>query len=140
VRKVFLGLVLVAALAVPGVAAAGGKQPVICAQCNDGGTGWTGCAQITSEESGGVSYIAHWRHYLVVNFCKVRGTITSLAIVAHGCDSEGFASCSPGPAWVTSGGVGLGWASVEGRATYSGTVAGSPFNSTSVVHADVAIG
>lgn len=139
-RKVVLGLVLAVAFAVPGVAAAGGARPVICATCNDGGTGWTGCAQITSEESGGVSYVAHWRHYLVVNFCKVRGTITSLAIVAHGCDSEGFASCNAGPAWLTSGGVGLGWASVEGRATYSGSIAGSPFNQTSVVHADVAIG
>jgi hypothetical protein len=139
VRKVLLGLVLFAALAVPGVAAAG-PRPVICGNCDNGGTGWTGCVQVTAQESGGVSYVAHWRHYLVVNFCKVRGTITSLGIVAHGCDTEGFANCSTGPAWVTSGGVGAGWASLEGRATYSGTIAGSPFNSTSVVHVDIPIG
>ena len=140
-RKALLGLVLVVALAVPAAAAAhGSPPPVICANCNDGGTGWTGCAQITAQESGGVSYVAHWRHYLVVNFCKVRGTITSLAIVAHGCDVQGFANCATGPAWVSGGGVGTGWASVEGHATYSGAVAGSPFSATSVIHADVTIG
>lgn len=142
-RKVILGLALAAALVVPGVSAAkdgGGPGGMICGQCDNGGTGWTGCAQITASESGGVSYVAHWRHYLVVNFCKRNGTITSLSIAAHGCDTEGFASCSTGPAWLASGGVGYGWASVEGHATYSGTIAGSPFSSVSVVHADVAIG
>jgi hypothetical protein len=142
-RKVILGLALAAALVAPGVSAAhnpSGPPGMICGRCDNGGTGWTGCAQITASESGGVSYIAHWRHYLVVNFCKRNGTITSLAIVAHGCDSQGFADCSPGPAWLTSGGVGYGWASVEGHATYAGTLAGSPFRAVSVVHADVAIG
>lgn len=140
-RKVILGIVLAAALVIPGVSAAqSGPRGMICGQCDNGGTGWTGCAQITSSESGGVSYVAHWRHYLVVNFCKRSGTITSLSIVAHGCDTEGFAGCSPGPAWLVSGGVGYGWASVEGHATYTGTIAGSPFSSVSVVHADVAIG
>jgi hypothetical protein len=138
-RKVLLGLVLAAALAVPGVAAAQ-NQPVICATCGDTGTGWTGCAQITTSESGGVPYVAHWRHYLVVDFCKVSGTITSLGIVAHGCDTQGFASCDTGPAWLSSGGVGYGWASFEAHATYSGSLAGSPFNSVSVLHADIAIG
>jgi hypothetical protein len=139
VRKVLLGLVLLAALAVPSIASANGTRPVICGTC-DGGTGWSGCVQVTAEESGGVSWIAHWRHYLVVNYCKVRGTITSLGIAAHGCDAEGFASCSTGPAWLTSGGVGYGWASLEGHATYSGTLNGSPFGSTSVVHVNIPIG
>src|SRR5262249_43579887 len=63
-RKVIVGMVLAAALAVPGVSAAHNTPPgVICGQCDDGGTGWTGCAQITASESGGVSYVAHWRHY-----------------------------------------------------------------------------
>lgn len=138
-RKVVLGLVLFAALAVPSVSAAG-NRPVVCATCDNSDSGWTGCVQVTAEESGGVSFVAHWRHYLVVNYCKVRGTITSLAIIAHGCDAEGFASCSTGPAWLTSGGVGAGWASLQGHATYSGAVAGSPFGSTSVVHVEIPIG
>jgi hypothetical protein len=141
VRRIVLGLVLAVALVVPSVAAAqGGKPTIICAQCGDTGTGWTGCAQLTASESGGVSWVAHWRHYLVVNYCKYKGTITSLSIAAHGCDTEGFANCSTGPAWLTSGGVGYGWASLQGRATYSGAVAGSPFNSTSTVHVDIPIG
>ena len=138
-RKVLLGFVLLAALAVPGVAFADSPRPVICAYC-DTGTGWTGCVQVTAEESGGVSFVSHWHHYLVVNYCKTRGTITSLAIIAHGCDAQGFASCSVGPAWLSSGGVGYGWASLQGHATYSGAVAGTPFSSTSVVHIDIPIG
>ena len=34
-------------------------------------------------------YLAHYKHYLVVNYCKRSGTITSLSIAAHGCDSTG---------------------------------------------------
>ena len=140
-RKVLLGLVLVAALAVPaGAVAQNGSPNLICATCNDSGSGWTGCTQATASESGGVSYIAHWHHYLIVNFCKKGGTITSLSIAAHGCDAQGFASCSTGPAWVASGGVGYGWVDVEGHATYSGQLGGSPFGGTSVIYASVAIG
>ena len=56
----------------------------------------------------GIPYIAYYRHYLVVNYCKVNGVITSLGIAAHGCDFQGTAVCSAGPAWQTGGGVGRG--------------------------------
>ena len=139
--KVILGVVLAAAFVIPGVAAAkDGRPDIICGNCGDTGTGWTGCTQVSASESGGVPYLAHYKHYLVVNYCKQRGTITSLSIAAHGCDAQGAVSCSTGPAWVTSGGTGYGWASLEGRATYTGTIAGSPFASTSVVHVDIPIG
>jgi hypothetical protein len=41
---------------------------------------------------------------------------------------------------VTGGGVGSGSASLQGHATYSGAIAGSPFAATSVLHVDIPIG
>ena len=70
---------------------------------------------------------------LVVSYCKRYGVITSLSIAAHYCDTSGFIGCAAGPAWQTGGGVGSGYASFTGRATWTGTVAGAPYNSTSVV-------
>jgi hypothetical protein len=121
VRRIVLILALLAALAVPAAAAAA-QPPVICGTaCDGGGGGWTGCTQVTGSDHGGVWGIAGWRHYLVVNYCKVNGFITSLSITAHGCDTSGFAFCNVGPAWVSSGGVGTGWAYLEGHASYGTT-------------------
>jgi hypothetical protein len=139
-RNVLAGLALVVALAVPAAASAASAQSpggVICdGSCDGGGiNGWTGCTTTTGTDSGGVSGIAGWRHYLVVSYCKDDGLITSLSIAAHGCDTSGFAFCNVGPAWVTSGGVGTGWAYLEGHAYYGTTLnrfAG--LNYTSVVH------
>jgi hypothetical protein len=124
VRRILLVMGLVAAMAVPAAAAAlPGPPPVICGTaCDGGGGGWTGCTQSTGSDSGGVWGIAGWRHYLVVNYCKVNGLITSLSIVAHGCDTSGFAFCNVGPAWIASGGPGTGWGIIEGRAYYGTTV------------------
>ena len=65
--KVILGVVLAAAFVIPGVAAAqDGRPDIICGNCGDTGTGWTGCTQVSASESGGVPYLAHYKHYLVV--------------------------------------------------------------------------
>jgi hypothetical protein len=129
VRRIVLWLTLLAVLAVPATASAhraeahAGPPPVVCGTaCDGGGGGWTGCTQSTGTDHGGVWGIAGWQHYLIVNYCKVNGWITSLSIVAHGCDTSGFAFCNVGPAWLASGGVGTGWAIVEGRAYYGTTV------------------
>jgi hypothetical protein len=96
---------------------------VICGTaCDGGGSGWSGCTTVTGNDQGGVPGIAFWHHYLVVSYCKVNGLITSLSIVAHGCDTSGFAFCHVGPAWVSSGGVGAGWAYLEGHADYGTTI------------------
>jgi hypothetical protein len=141
VRKALLIFGLLAALAVPAAATAAKPPPVICGtSCDGGGGGWSGCTQATASDSRGIPWIAHIRHYLVVNYCKSNGWITSLSIAAHGCDYEGTVYCSAGPAWITSGGVGAGWASVTGHATYVGALAGTPFAGTSVVTLDIPLG
>ncbi|HEV8103367.1 MAG TPA: hypothetical protein VGP69_06510 [Gaiellaceae bacterium] len=125
-RRLLLGLALATALAVPAAASAQVTPPqpgVICGTaCDGGGSGWSGCTTVTGNDQGGVPGIAFWHHYLVVDYCKVNGLITSLSIVAHGCDTSGFAFCHVGPAWVSSGGVGSGWAYLEGHADYGTTI------------------
>jgi hypothetical protein len=138
VRKALLILGVLAALAVPAAATAK-APPIICGgSCDGGGTGYTGCTSQTASESFGIPYISHVTHYLVVSYCKVNGWITSVGIAAHGCDFQGAAFCSTGAAWQTGGGVGSGFASFTGHATYVGAIGGVPFAGTSVV--DVTIG
>ena len=134
---------LLAALAVPAAAPAA-KDPignVICGTaCDGGGGGWTGCTQTSASDSEGIPWVSHIRHYLVVNYCKANGLITSLSIAAHGCDYEGTVYCSTGPAWLASGGPGSGWASVTGHATFVGALAGTPWAGTSVVTVNIPLG
>jgi hypothetical protein len=117
---------LVAALAVPAAAAAKVPPPqVLCGpQCDNNG-GYTGCTQVTADHSATVSFLAHIRHYLVVNYCKRYGIITSVSIAAHGCDTSGLVSCSVGPAWQNGGGVGYTSATFEAHASWSVTT--TPF-------------
>jgi hypothetical protein len=118
VRKALLIVGVLAALAIPAAAVAK-APPVICGTaCDGGGGGWTGCTQQTASHSASVPLIASVRHYLVVSYCKRNGTITSISIAAHGCDTGGLVSCSPGPAWQTGGGVGAGYASFEAHASW----------------------
>ena len=139
-RKALLILGVLAVLALPAVATAK-APPVVCGgPCDSGGTGWTGCSSQTATDALGIRWVAYFRHYLVVNYCKVNGVITSVGIAAHGCDFEGVAVCSTGPAWQTGGGVGSGWASFTGHATYVGGLGGVPFAGTSVVDVSIPLG
>ena len=142
-RKALLILGVLAALAVPAAATAK-APPVILAicggVCDSGGSGWTGCTSQSASESVGVPYLSYVRHYLVVSYCKVNGWITSVGIAAHGCDYQGAAFCSTGPAWQTGGGVGSGYATFTGHATYVGALGGVPFAGTSVVNVSIALG
>jgi hypothetical protein len=126
VRKLIVILGAVAAFAVlAATATAKSPAPVICGTaCDSGGTGWSGCTQQTVSHSANVG-VARINHYLIVSYCKVNGTITSIGIAAHGCDVGGLIICSPGPAWQTGGGVGSGFATYEARATW--TVLAPPF-------------
>ncbi len=119
-RKAFLVLALVAALAIPAAAAARGPggDATCGGSCLGGGGGWTGCTTQTAARSVGISYVATITHYLVVTYCKLYGRITSLSILAHGCDTGGLVACSTGPAWVTSGGVGQTYANLEAHASW----------------------
>jgi hypothetical protein len=118
VRKALLLLGLMAALAVPAVAAAKAPPSVACGPQCTGGGGWTGCTSTTASHSASVLFIASIRHYLVVSYCKSYGIITSISIAAHGCDTSGLVSCSTGPAWQTGGGVGATSATFEAHATW----------------------
>lgn len=142
-RKALLMFALLAALAVPAVATAG-KTPVpgvICGTaCDGGGGGWSGCTQQTADDHNGIRWLSYYRHYLIVNYCKVNGLITSASIVAHGCDFEGAAACTTGPAWLESGGVGTGWATFTGRAYYIGALGGVAFAGTSSVTVNIPLG
>lgn len=129
-RKALLMLGLVAALAVPALAAAKAPPPVNCGQCINSG-GFTGCAQVTASHSASVSFLASIRHYLVVSYCKSYGIITSVSIAAHGCDTSGLVSCSTGPAWQTGGGVGSSSATFEAHAGW--VVTTTPFITNSDV-------
>jgi hypothetical protein len=125
VRKAFLIIGLLAALAVPAGAVAAKAPPpdVLCGpSCGDSGGGWTGCNQQTESHSASIPFVASIRHFLVVSYCKSYGIITSVSIAAHGCDAGGFGACSTGPAWQTGGGVGSGSASFEAHAQWSLTV------------------
>jgi hypothetical protein len=120
VRKALLFLGLVLALAAPAAATAS-KAPitgVICANCDGGLGGWTGCTQVADSHSASIPLIASINHYLVVSYCKQNGWITSVSIAAHGCDTGGLVSCSLGAAWQTSGGVGYGYATFEAHASW----------------------
>ncbi len=125
-RKAMLVLAAVSALAVAGGASAA-KAPgppaqpnVVCTgSCDNGGTGgFTGCTQRTADHSANVG-VASIHHYLVVNYCKNNGWITSLSIAAHGCTTAGLVRCDAGPAYVNSGGVGSGWANITGAAGWT---------------------
>jgi hypothetical protein len=141
VRKALLILGVLAALGVPAAATAKAPPPVICgAPCDSGGTGWTGCTTQTGVDAMGIRYISYFRHYLVVSYCKRNGIITSLSLAAHGCDFEGAAVCHAGPAWQTGGGVGAGYATFTGHATYVGGLAGVPLAGSSVVNLTIGPG
>jgi hypothetical protein len=141
-RTWLLLLGLLAALAVPAGAAAAGApiQGVICGTaCDGGGGGWSGCTQIQAAHSASVWPLASIKHYLIVSYCKRNGTITSLSIAAHGCDTGGVASCSVGPAWQSGGGVGSGYASFEAHANWF--LYTTPYyNSTDVLTLTVPLG
>lgn len=140
-RKALLILGLLAALAVPAAAAAKSPPPVICGTaCDGGGGGWTGCTQQTASDSQGIRFLSWYRHFLVVNYCKVNGWITSASIVAHGCDYEGVMACVTGPSWLVSGGVGSGWASFTGHATFLGALGGVPWAGSSTVNLNIPLG
>ena len=141
-RNALLTLGVLVALAVPAVATAKAPPPpVICGGvCDSGGTGWTGCTSQSASDAQGIRWVSWFRHYLVVSYCKVNGVITSASIAAHGCDYEGVIVCSTGPAWLTSGGVGTGWATFTGHATYIGAIAGVPWAGTSTISVNIALG
>lgn len=142
-RKALLILGMLAAFAGPAAATAAKTPPppVICGTpCDGGGGGWTGCTQQTASDAQGIRWVSWFRHYLVVSYCKVNGTITSASIAAHGCDYEGALYCSTGPAWLTSGGVGAGWASFTGRASFVGALGGVPWAGGSTVDITIPLG
>src|SRR5262249_4231986 len=91
---------------------------VACGSCGGNGVnGWTGCSQARNDHAADVGVLAI-DHYLIVNFCKVNGIITSVGVVAHGCDVRGVGSCTAGASSGTSGGVGSGWATFTGHAQW----------------------
>jgi hypothetical protein len=121
-RKALIVAALVAALGLPAAAvAAPPKKPtpyVLCGGTCTSGGGFTGCTNQTASHSANVWFTASINHFLVVRYCKVSGVITSVSILAHGCDTGGLVSCSPGPAWLASGGVGSRSATFEAHATW----------------------
>lgn len=124
-RNAILVLVAAVALALPAVAGAAPGSAVLCAQtCSSPGGGFTGCVDQRASHSASVSVVASISHFLVVHYCKVNGRLTSLSIAAHGCDTNGLVACSTGPAWVTGGGVGSTWATLEAHATWHVTPLG----------------
>lgn len=142
-HKALLTLGLLAVLAVPAGATAA-KAPVptniICGSpCDSGGGGWSGCTQQVESHSAGLPVFSSVKHFLVVSYCKQSGTITSISIAAHGCDTGGLAFCRPGPSWQTGGGVGYGYATFEAHATWGVTV--TPFyNNSDVLTLTVPVG
>jgi hypothetical protein len=139
-RIALLVLVAAAALALPVAAGASNGSAVLCAQsCSSPGGGFTGCADQRASHSAHVSVVASISHFLVVHYCKVAGRITSISIVAHGCDTNGLVACSTGPAWQTGGGVGSSWASFEAHATWHITPLGI-YNGTDVLTLSVPTG
>ena len=140
-RKALLLLAVVAALVSAGVAGAASvpTPQVACGPtCNGGSSGFTGCSSVTASRAANVGIVS-LRHYLIVNYCKVNGIITSLSIAAHGCDANGLAGCWPGAAWQTGGGVGSGWATFEAHAQW--IVYTAPFvSNTDVLYLTVPAG
>ena len=128
-----LAVAVVAALGTVSAAAASTTPPgVNCGTSCTGGGGFTGCNTVSTSRSASVSIIAGITHYVVASYCKRSGIITSLSIVAHGCDTKGLMLCSTGPAWVSGGGVGSGWATIEAHADWR-TVPTAYFSSTDVL-------
>lgn len=118
-RTALLALAAVVILAIPAAALALPDHDVLCSQtCSSPGGGFTGCADQRASHSAKVSALASISHFVVVHYCKAYGRITSLSIIAHGCDTNGLVACSTGPAWVSGGGVGAYSATVEAHATW----------------------
>ena len=146
-RKALLIVGLILGLIAPGAALAAPGKPlpptVICGptSCDGGGAGSTGCWQSEWWSNRGIDYFSSIHHYIVAQWCKSSGTITSFSIVQHGCDSSGFASCSTGPAFVTGGGVGAGWVSFEGHANVGVTIPKAlGYNLTDIVYGYISTG
>jgi hypothetical protein len=136
-RKALLATALLAALVLPAaaVAAPPPQTPpaVLCGPgCSGNGGGFTGCLDQRASHSARVWGVASISHYLIVHYCKQSGRITSISILAHGCDTNGFVACSAGPAWMTGGGVGSSSASFEAHATWHVTPLGI-YNGTDVL-------
>jgi len=140
-KVVLLALVAAAALALPAVAGAAPPGPhVLCSQtCSSPGGGFTGCVDQRAAHSASVSVVASISHFLIVHYCKVAGRLTSLSILAHGCDTNGLVACSTGPAWLTGGGVGSTWATFEAHATWHITPLGI-YNGTDVLTLSIPTG
>jgi hypothetical protein len=139
-RIALLSLVAAVALALPVAASADSGSRVLCAQsCTSPGGGFTGCVDQRATHSASVSVVASISHFLIVHYCKVAGRITSISILAHGCDTNGLVACSTGPAWQTSGGVGSSWATFEAHATWHITPLGI-YNGTDVLTLSVPTG
>lgn len=119
---VLVGVVALGCTAPLAASAANVAPGVLCGSCSGDGGGPSGCWQVTADHSAGLPYLSWVRHYLVVNYCKSNGVITSISIAAHGCDTRGLAFCHVGPAWRTGGGVGSWSASFEAHATWGVTV------------------
>jgi hypothetical protein len=118
-RTALLALAAAVILAMPAAALALPDHDVLCGQsCGGVGGGFTGCADQQAAHSAKVSAVASISHFVVVHYCKLNGRITSLSIVAHGCDTNGLVACSTGPAWVSGGGVGASSATIEAHATW----------------------
>src|SRR5436305_8646368 len=79
VRKALVFIAIGAALVLPAAAAAGvgvgaggtavapiGPAVVCGTACDGGGGGWSGCTEQTASESGGIPWLAYYKHYLVV--------------------------------------------------------------------------
>jgi hypothetical protein len=134
VRKAFLLLCLIGALACAGGAAASVAQPpqILCGPGCDPGGGWTGCKTIESSHSSSAWLVYSVRHVLRVSYCKRYGVITSIGISAHYCETTGFVSCSVTAAFITGGGVGSTWATFEGHAQWTVTPLGI-YNNRDVV-------
>ncbi len=141
-RKALILLIAVGVLALPAFAAAAvtPSPQMFCGQsCGGPGGGFTGCNDQRASHSASVSVVASISHFLVVHYCKVNGRITSIGIVAHGCDTNGLVACSTGPAWLTGGGVGSSSASFEAHATWHITPLGV-YNGTDVLTLTVPTG
>ena len=143
-RKMIMVLAIGATLALAGSAAAASVNPpnkptALCGSgnCLGGGGGFTGCSSTSGSRSANIG-LASVNHYVVVNYCKSNGTITSISIAAHGCDTNGLITCDAGPAWVSSGGVGSTSATVEAHATWR--VFKYVFSNTDVIYASVPTG
>jgi hypothetical protein len=131
---------LAAVLVSPAAGAAAKTPPVICGTaCDGGGGGWTGCTSAEGVDWSGVPYISNFHHHLLLNYCKRNGIITALNIV-HYCTVDGPVVCSTGPAWLTGGGVGSGYATATGVATYVGGLYGVPWAGTSTVNVTIGWG